>query len=99
MYTILIAIMIFMSATLAGIFAPPFKEAVEPADNVPEWYRCCDTGDGDACKPIKEKTFEFEGSTYALLKSNTYPIKGDEQYDHLDRAKTIEGLGGVYVNN
>lgn len=90
--------MMFISISLSGIFAPPFPQATSEADDVPKWYRCCDTGDGPDCKPVLDQTIQYEGKKYALLKSNTYPIKGDEQYDHFTRDGNVNGVGGIYIN-
>jgi hypothetical protein len=98
MYVILLAIMIFVSATLAGLAASPFPKR-NPADQVPSWYHCCDLGDGDNCKPITDQKFTFNKHTYALLKSDIYPIRGDEQYDHFERADKVGDLGWVYINS
>jgi len=97
MYVILIAAMLFISATLAGLFAPPFPTG-EETNEEPEWYRCCDSGDGPNCKPNTSQTFRYDNKTYALLKSNTYPIVGNEQYEHFERDGTVRNVGGIYVN-
>jgi hypothetical protein len=98
LYLILVAIMIFIAVSISGIFAPPFPQN-KPTDNSPEWYRCCDSGDGDKCEPNRSQTIQFERETYALLKSNTYPVNGDEQYDHFEHAATLSNFGGIYINS
>lgn len=44
--------------------------------------KCCNSGNGDACKPstAADKTFDYQGEKYGLLKSN---VKFSETYTHL----------------
>lgn len=98
LYLILVAIMMFVTISLSGFFAPPFPQR-DPSNDIPSWYHCCDTGDGEACKPITEKTIQYNGQTYALLKSDTYPVVRDEQYDHFSRDGKVDGVGGIYINS
>ena len=68
MYVILLFALFFISATLAGLFAPPFEEGKEEAKN-PDAYLCCNTGDGANCKvdPTVEPVM-YKGKKYGLLK-------------------------------
>lgn len=98
LYLILVSIMVFISAVLSGFFAPAFPQKDATAKDIPSWYRCCDSGDGEACKPRADQTFKYDGKPYALLKSDTYPVVGDEQYDHFTRDGNVKGVGGIYIN-
>jgi hypothetical protein len=104
MYTVLLAAMLFISATLAGIiFTPAFEQKSPDEVEIPQWYHCCDSGDGKDCKPSNTETFKFAGSTYALLKSNSYPIPENptgDQDDHFENTnhKVEPNVGKVFLN-
>lgn len=74
LYLILIAIMVFIAVSLSGLFAPPFPKGSNQ-NYIPDEYKCCDTGDGNDCRPLEELgtiTYPVNGHRYALLKSNMY---------------------------
>jgi hypothetical protein len=72
MYVILLAVMIFISAALSGIFAPPFQKG-KAVSAIKDGYTCCDTGDGEECQPRGDvPSVTFKNSEYRLLKSNIY---------------------------
>jgi hypothetical protein len=98
MYVILLAIMIFISVSLSGLFAPPFPQG-EAEQAVMDNYLCCDTGDGPNCQPRTDvPIIKHNGKNYALLKSNTYPIEKAHQADHLQETKTVTEAGRVFEN-
>jgi hypothetical protein len=98
MYVVLLAIMVFTSAALAGLFAPPQEEGT-PSAAVQDNYHCCDTGDGPDCKPRTDvPIIKHNGKNYALLKSNTYPIQKNHQAEHLQETQTVTDAGRVFEN-
>jgi hypothetical protein len=100
MYVVLLAIMVFISAALAGIFAPPFEKYDAKAAAAIE-YTCCDTGDGEECRARTDvPEISFKGNQYGLLKSNSYPVERKHQKNHLEPANVnIPGVGRIFVNS
>lgn len=97
MYVILIAAMLFVSATLAGIFTPPFQQGKEASAN-PNLYACCNTGDGKDCKPDPDvEPITYKGEKYGLLKSNVY-LKNMNPAEHYDFAKQGNSNQDVAIN-
>jgi hypothetical protein len=104
MYVVLLAIMIFISATLAGLFAPPFKKV--SSSSIPkDTYTCCDTGDKENCRAQPElgtilfnKDPNKPQDEYALLKSNIHLLiyneeKVDLGVEHLNPLEPDRRLG------
>lgn len=90
MYVILLAAMIFISATLAGLFAPPFPPGSKEEEERIQ-YQCCNTGDGQACKPdLSVPKEKFQGNDYGLLKSKVY-LQNLNPSEHYDPAGGREG--------
>lgn len=64
-----LGIVALFGGVMAGGAIPTITKLETPPPQGP-LYSCCDSGDGDACKPILEKQITFNGEAYALLKSN-----------------------------
>lgn len=71
---------------------------LEPPQKTTPAYTCCDTGDGEACKPIPEKKIFYKGiksdtvEEYHLLKSNVYLRSQDHHINpDLNGATTDQG--------
>lgn len=56
---------------------------------------CCDRGDGAACQVVDSDCFNFRGSEYCRLKSNTTFM---EDWGWLDRTEATHKGNPVYVN-
>lgn len=74
----ILGIVILMGVVMSGLFFrgfPPPKpqEPVTPGDTQ---LQCCDSGNGDACQPSKDKTVSYGGVQYGLLKSNVILAEG-----------------------
>lgn len=57
---------------------------------------CCDTGDGDNCRPIYEKSITYNGVQYGLLKSNIFPT--NRVYGHLQPTNQFTGTERIFIN-
>jgi hypothetical protein len=75
----ILGIVATFGGVLVGGAVPDIKTLSTPAQQN-NLYTCCDTGDGDACKPILEKQITYNGDTYALLKSS---IGQEEVEEHI----------------
>jgi hypothetical protein len=82
MYFILIAITIFISVSLSGLFAPAFPKNVDnPAAQ--DEYTCCETGSGEKCRAIPEASFDY-------YNKNT---KKTDRYDLIKRDAFLANTG------
>ncbi|GEM_PF-1522187 len=88
-----VAVLVGIAALMSGVF---YKPPIKPYTRVSSGYTCCDTGDGDLCKPRLEKQITYNGDTYALLKSN---FKFFELGNHLDPTSLFSQYGErIYLN-
>lgn len=55
------------------------KSAVDTNKNYNTSYSCCDTGNGDACKPQEgtNQKIQFHGAEYGLLRTKTVLLEGN----------------------
>ncbi len=91
----ILGIVALFGGVMAGGAVPQItKLATPPAPG--NLYTCCDTGDGTACKPILEKQFQYQGQTYALLKSNIY--QGESGHIVPTNDNTPDGFR-IFLNN
>jgi len=91
-------LLLLIVITLAVLLAGSFKKDFAPSSGAPlsSTFTCCDSGDGDNCKPIESKKFTHNGQEYALLKSN---IKFTEGSFHLkDSGEKFNG-DPIILNN
>src|SRR5688500_15421647 len=68
---LLVALVVVLGIVLSGIFTGPKFEPGKGGKGMTS-FACCDKGNGDECTPYEEddKTFEYNGTKYGLLKSN-----------------------------
>lgn len=100
---LLIALVIGLAIILSGVLKKDFQQNSNGTP-IGSSYFCCDSGDGDACKPSTDKKFMWKGTNaqpeeYALLKSN---ILLEERAGHIDAApspddKTPDG-NRIFLN-
>lgn len=81
---LLIILTIGLAIILMDIYSPDVSVEKPSSANIVS--SCCDSGDGDACKPQtgKDQTFTFRNKEYGLLKSN---ITLAEAVYHLEDTK------------
>jgi hypothetical protein len=68
------------AVALGGLFYTPEKSQtpVSVTTTTTDYtnWKCCDTGDGNACTTVPGNTITYNGNTYGLIRSNMYPTEG-----------------------
>lgn len=96
-----------LAATLGSFLVNGIIPKVEPL-HAPTTsinpYLCCDTGDGDACRPIPEVKFTYQGikdsapQEYHLLKSDIYLRSQDHHIEPDPKGQTDPRGGLIFYN-
>src|SRR4051812_33786607 len=89
-----LGIVSLFGGVLAGGAVPTITKLSTPPPPA-NAYTCCDTGDGSACHPILENSFNYMGQQYALLKSNIF--QGESEHIIPTNDYTPQGYR-IFVN-
>lgn len=94
---LIIGVLIIAGMSLVNGLRPQLDD-LKYSKQLPPSYSCCDSGDGDACKPNPDKSITYQGikasapEEYYLLKSNIYLRSQDHHIDPDPKgAKTPDG--------
>ncbi len=97
---LLILVLVALGVLLSGaLFDPKFTS--DGGGSLSSNYYCCDSGDGEACKPIEDKKLTWKGTNatpqeYALIKSNIALLEGS---GHLAESSDLTSTGEkVFMN-
>jgi hypothetical protein len=99
----MVLILIVGASFLAGGFI--FKKTPILTDPAYNSNQCCDSGDGEACKPSETETFDWKGTNdtpekYGLIKKKIQLAEGS---GHLEPAKAPDDKGPdgnqIFLNN
>lgn len=72
---ILLFVIVIASAFMTGFFT---KIKSNPGSiDAPINVICCDTGDGDECKPQDDKTIDYKGALYGLIRTKVNLVEGN----------------------
>ncbi len=96
---LLLLIVIALAVLLSGALFGP-KNAPGTGGPLTSNYLCCDSGDGDACKPLEEKKVVWKGTNskpeeYALIKSGVALL---ERSGHLAEGEPTTTGERVFMN-
>lgn len=94
---ILLFVIIIASAFMAGFFT---KIKSRPGlIDAPIVVKCCDTGDGDECKPQDDKTIEYQGAQYGLIRTKVNLVEGNLHLKDSGEKVKIEGTDYPVILN
>lgn len=86
----LLFIIVIASAFMAGFFTK-IKSRPGLIDS-PIVVKCCDTGDGDECKPQDNKAIDYKGIKYGLIRTKVNLVEGNLHLKDSTEKVNIEGI-------